>query len=739
MTSSTETNTNIDRWVMKSGLSAHTLAGDWYACPVEEFRQGFYQYDEDGWVPITVPAHWQQHPDLAGHSGRVVYRHHFSTPPPPEEARMAPEKLRTWLRLNGSFYWTEPYINGSSLEQHEGYFEPYEREITRLLEDDLENVLLVEVDCPDEHNKNDKRMITGIFSHWDCFDPAANPGGLWLPVELIYSGPVRLQCVRCRTESISADLAQISYTADVDAAAAGAAVLRWTITPRTFSGAVQTIEQRRMLRTGTQTVRGLFKLRDPRLWWTHDLGNPELYTITLEIFTDETISDRYSFGFGVRQFELRNWIPHLNGIRFLAKGNNYAPGDMRVATMTTARYEQDLHLACDCNMNFLRVHAHVDHPAFYDAADAAGILLWQDLPLQWLYRAEVLPEAQRQVRAMIRLLHNHPAIGVWCMHNEALFVGTTSDESLPTRLRTYSSSFGFSWNRDTLDTQLKQVAEKEDPQRPVVRSSGEFYVPFWRSGTDSHAYFGWYSSYGTLDDLERLRKRLPLNMRFVTEFGAQSFPNVESCLKFMPADIAEIDFDELAQRHSFQPDVMSKWLPWREAASLEELVEMTQDYQIFINRYYIDRLRYHKYRPTGGIVPFVFLDPYPAILWSIIDYWRVPKRSYYAMRMAFNPQYAFTLFVHRIYRIAEPIDLPIYIVNDAQYPVHHVHINARLFNPDGELIAEVTHVLSLDADCLAQEIDRLRLTPSTEGCYKLKIDLTEVELETHQVYDIEVR
>jgi beta-mannosidase len=608
-----------------------------------------------------------------------------------------------------------------------------------VLTHDLENTLLVEVDCPNEHNKFGKRMITGVFSHWDCFDPTTNPGGIWLPVDIHYSGPVRLQNVRCHTESMNDNLAQIHYIVDVDAAWHTPVVLRWTIAPHNFAGAVQTIEQRRTLRAGQQVLRGLFKLREPRLWWTHTLGAPNLYIMTLEIVVGDTASDRSSFVFGVRQFELRDWIPHINGVRFLAKGNNYAPGDMRIATMNTERCTQDLDLARACNMNLLRVHAHVDHPALYYAADSAGILLWQDMPLQWLYRVEVLPIARRQVQAMVRLLYNHPSVAIWCMHNEALFVGDTADESLPTRLRTYGASFGFSWNRDVMDTQLKRVAEKEDPRRPVVRSSGEFYVPFIKPGTDAHAYFGWYSSYGTLSDAETLRKRLPLNMRFVTEFGAQSFPNIESCARFMPTDLAEIDFDHLALRHSFQPDVMSKWLHWQETSSLEELIEMTQDYQIFINRFYIDRLRYHKYQPTGGIVPFVFVDPYPAILWSIVDYWRVPKRSYYAMQTAFSPQYVFTLFLPRVYYMAEPIDLPIYVVNDAPYPVHQVQITARLDNPESETLASVEHFLSLDADCKAQEIDRLRLTPTMSGRYALRVALTGVEQEVHQVYHVEVQ
>jgi beta-mannosidase len=737
MIDQTQTLTNVDRWALVTGLATHTLDKHWLIQKIDAFRQGSYPPDEGEWHAISIPSHWQQHDALEAYTGRVVYRCHFDAPTLPDSLSMQGHPLRTWLRFNGTFYWAEPFLNGTSLGRHEGYFVPYEREVTDRLAD--ENTLLVEVECPDEPDKFSKRMITGVFSHWDCFDPQANPGGIWLPVELHTSGPVRLHTARCHTDSFNASVAQLRYTAEVDAAQAGPVLLRWTITPRTFEGEPQVIEQRRTLRMGHQHIRGLFKLYEPRAWWTHDLGTPDLYTMTLEIVQHGVVSDRHTFVYGVRRFELRHWIPYLNGERLFIKGNNYAPGDMRIATMSLERCAQDMRLVRECNMNLLRVHAHVDHPALYHAANAAGILLWQDMPLQWLYRAEVLPEAHRQAREMVRLLYNHPSVAIWCMHNEPLFVGDTADETVGTRLRTYGSSFGFSWNRDVMDTQLKQMVEQEDPQRPVVRSSGEFYVPYLKPGTDTHAYFGWYSSYGTLVDGENLMRRMPPNLRFVTEFGAQSFPNVESCVKFMPADIADIDFDYLAQRRSFQGDVMSKWIPWREATSLQELVDMTQDYQIFLNRHYIDRLRYHKYRPTGGIVPFLFLDPYPAILWSIVDYWRVPKRSYAAMRMAFNPQYAFAIFEPRTYRVAEPLELPIYVVNDAHVPFAGLRLVTVLRNPHGEEIANVVHDdLALEADCLAQQVDRLRLTPTMQGRYTLHISLTGIEQETHQVYHVEV-
>ncbi len=726
-----------------------SLDGAWQLLPIDTFRQGFYPLEDGAWLDQELPAHWQQHPLLEHYAGKVVYRKRFpvSVAPSPssvvdhnpaqttDNGQRTTDATRWWLRLNGIFYWSQPYFNGVDLGRHEGYFAPQEHEVTSWLAAD--NTLLVEVECPDEHDKFGKRMITGVFSHWDCLDPATNPGGIWLPIELIATGPTRIKAVQLQTKVLGVAAAELGFRATLDTATASDVTLRWTLAPKNFAGEVQVIEQRRALAAGPQEIAGLLDLRDPQPWWTHDLGHPSCYTITLEVMHDDQVSDARAITFGLRRFEMRKWIAYLNGIRLFLKGSNYAPGDTRIATMTPERCAQDLQLAQACNMNMLRVHAHVDHPAFYEAADLAGILLWQDFPLQWLYRREVLPQALCQAREMIELLGNHPAVAIWCMHNEALYTADTTDEGIITFLRIYFSVFIWNWNRDVLDTRLTEVAQAADGTRPVVRSSGEYAVPLIRAGTDTHFYFGWYLKiYGVLRSWEPVIRRFPRNIRFITEFGAQSFPNLESCLKFMDADITKIDWQHLAERHHFQPGMLGHWLDWRAAQSLDELIRITQDYQIAVNRFYIDRLRYHKYRPTGGILPFMFNDSNPAIQWSIVDYWRVPKRSYDAMRLAFSPQYVFTLLDRDQYRVGEPIDLPIYIVNDAQRNVL-AELTARLHDDAGAELARIERSLTFPADCMALEIDRLRLTPDRPGVYRLLFSWQAAEGEiVEHGYDI---
>jgi beta-mannosidase len=709
-----------------------SLDGAWQLLPIDEFRQGFYPLDDEAWLEQELPAHWQQLPLLEHYAGKMVYRKRFQVTR--NQFRMASDEsdtrnsepvTRFWLRLNGTFYWSQPYFNGVDLGRHEGYFAPQEHEVTRWVAD--ENALVVEVECPEEHDKFGKRMITGVFSHWDCLDPATNPGGIWLPVELIATGPTRIKATLLHTEAFGADSAELRYRVSLNAAVAADATLRWTLAPKNFAGEVQVIEQRRALAAGAQDLAGVLQVRDPQPWWTHDLGHPNCYTVTLTVTQDGAASDERSFTFGIRHFELRDWIAHLNGRRLFLKGNNYPPTDTRLATVTPERCAEDLRLARECNMNLLRVHAHVAHPALYEAADQAGVLLWQDMPLQWLYRREVLPAASEQARAMVRQLYNHPAVAIWCMHNEPLYTADTKDDRLSTRGRIYFSVFVWNWNRSVMDKQLQQIAREEDPTRPAVRSSNEYAVPLVRKGTDTHFYFGWYGEiYGSLRGFEAVARRFPDNIRFVTEFGAQSFPNAESSAKFMSADVEKIDWEHLVARHHFQPKMLDMWTDWRSARSLEQLADISQNYQSQVNRFYIDRLRFHKYRPTGGVVPFMFMDSNPAIQWSVVDYWRVPKRSYAAMRLAFSPQYIFTLLDKDEYAAGAQIGVPIYVVND-QHRAVSCRLEASLRDPDGAEVAEVERAITLPPDCMAMEIDRLRLTPPRPGTYRLALALHPVQ------------
>ncbi|MBM4413011.1 MAG: glycoside hydrolase [Chloroflexi bacterium] len=704
------------------------LTHHWRMTPTNGFHQGNYTaIADDRWVSCVVPSHWQSEPLFRQYVGRMVYQTRFA-------AHIQPDR-RYWLRLNGVFYYCRAWLNDQELGRYEGYFTPHTCEVTHVIAAD--NTLTLEVSCPEEHDKVNKRLITGVFSHWDSLDSTTNPGGVWLPVELIETGPAHIRNLLLTTHHIAPHQAELRFRLQTDAVHACRADVHWRFAPRNFAGKVHTLTTTVALAARQHEASGLLHIPDPQLWWSHDLGHPALYQVTATLIINGQISDEVSFDFGIRTFEMKNWIPYLNGRRFFMKGNNYPPTDTRIATTTRARCAEDIRLARECHMNVLRVHAHVAHPDLYAEADAQGMLIWQDFPLQWIYRREVLEPAKRQVREMVQLLHNHPSVVIWCMHNEAVHVASTSDERLLTKLRTYWSVFVWNWNRDVLDTTLQHEVAVEDSSRPSVRSSGEYAIPLWHKGTDTHFYYGWYMIYGKLATWQQLIKRFPANTRFVTEFGAQSFPNHESAVRFMDADVHKIDWAKLQRQHSFQPDILAYWMDWRRATDLHQLIALTQQYQSHINRHYIDRLRLRKYRPTGGIVPFMFHDANPAVSWSILDYWRVPKQSYYAMQMAFRPQYLFCVVESETLAHGTSVDIPIMVVNDAPHEVA-VTIEIRLCAPDDRELVKVRHTRTLPSDAMAMRVDELRLQPDMPGHYRVQLQMRSAHDEMAQEYLITV-
>jgi beta-mannosidase len=697
-------------------MKVTSLNGRWELLPVSEFQD---RYPDGGWLEMEIPSHWQQHSDLESYAGRVVYRKSF-------EFRPAAGK-RYWLRLNGVFYRSAVRLNGALLGGNEGYFFPQQYEVTGVLRG--RNTLLVEVECPNEDDKSCKTLITGVFSHWDALDPKTNPGGIWLPVEIVPSGEVCIEHSQLRLDELGEDVAKLRAELQVDAVALTAAEVRVAFAPHNFEGKTQVFRREVQLRPGSSQLSIPVELKEPRLWWCHDQGFPHLYRVTAEVRTADgkSLSDRVEFNYGLRTFEMRDWTAHLNGRRVFLKGNNYGPGDTRIASMNRERCQRDLELARDANMNMLRLHAHIDHPAFYEAADELGMLIWQDFPLQWNYSKEILPEALRQVELMVQRLYNHPSVVIWCTHNEPGIQPEPNGRRWWWIVRTLFSLQLYNWNRERMDSQLKRKVEELDDTRFVVRSAGEWHLPLLRQGTDSHLYYGWYLHQDPSAKLESMARRL----KFVSEFGAQSFPNYESSIRFMNSDLSRVDWDRLEGRHGLQREIMDRWLDLSSFRDLQGLIDASQDYQTVLNRSYIDRLRYQKYRPAGGVLAFCFHDPNPAVQWSVLDYWRLPKRSYYDMQRVYHPQYVFTLLRSREFAVGQEIAVPIYVVNDSPEGYDDVAVSVEILGPDGERTthAEFSSALRADSEAELVRLLHLRFREPGKRLLRLRLEYAGDEFE----------
>ena len=137
-----------------------------------------------------------------------------------------------------------------------------------------------------------------------------------------------------------------------------------------------------------QTVSMRLALPGAKRWEPWRFGGQPLYGAELVAYAGGTESARVADTFAFRELKWdighRRWNFSVNGRQMFLRGAAYAPS-YRLDELTPKRMEDDLQIAKQANLDALRVIANVLPDEFYRRADAAGILLFQELPLTGTY------------------------------------------------------------------------------------------------------------------------------------------------------------------------------------------------------------------------------------------------------------------------------------------------------------------------------------------------------------------
>lgn len=699
------------------------LAGTWRAVEADEDLRRRYpasDFDDSTWEEVGVPGHWRSTAAFADSDGPLLYRTRFDAPPPVDGRR-------SWLTFDGLFYQGDVWLDGSYVGDTEGYFFPHTFEVTEALRDRVDHVLALELTCSPQRNRAAKRNITGELQHSDVLDPEWNPGGIWRPVRLTETGPVRITALRMLCAEATAERATVRFRAVLDAEGTCRVRLRTTIGDTDHE-----VEQ--PLSEGENRVLWQVVVDRPELWWPHALGDQPLHDVTVEVeLCDDTrtISDRRRLRTGLRQVRMRNWVWSVNGERLFLKGASQGPTRMAPAEARAEEFERDVVLAKEAGLDLLRVHAHVARPDLYDAADRHGVLLWQDFPLQWGYARGIRKQAVRQAHEAVDLLGHHPSIAVWCGHNApiALDLEPGEPKHVGRAVLRYAAGQQLpSWNKTVLDGSVKRAFEKADGTRPVVAHSGVLPHP-GSVGTDSHLWFGWY--HGDERDLAGALGTWPALARFVGEFGAQAVPETADFLE--PQRWPDLDWDRLARTHSLQKWVFDRRVPPADFATFEEWQRATQEYQAVVVRRHVEHLRRLKYRPTGGFCQFSFADGWPGVTWAVLDHERVPKRAYEALATACAPVIVTADRLPAECRPGDTLALDVHVVSDLRTPVHGMQVVAVLRWESGS--ASWSWAGDVPADS-CERVGMVRaVVPDVPGPLVLELDLAGPDVKAANRYE----
>jgi beta-mannosidase len=679
------------------------LAGEWKYLPYDgEGNMGLESLDDAGWPSMALPTSWylmgsKAYPPKARAAARIIEPGSpADLPAPPKDVGFDYEgtvwfrKTITWdggpgvpvLDLDMVDYYAEVFVNGASVGKHEGYFQRWAVDLTGALRKG-KNLVAVKVSAPalafDLAQQypvswpKQQNQIKGIFGYHDT-----RPGATSIRGQERGTGGI-LRGIGLRASS-GVDLVELKVT-PLDVSEASARLVVEAVTRNwgkkavdatlegTFHAKNFTWKGQLGLKFPVKAAPGLsrsvgeVKIDKPALWWSWDYGKPNLYTLdaTLGAPTTGKTAAATSFDEKVVSFGVRSvarddkWVVRLNGQRIYARGSNYIATQW-LSQADRAFYEKDLKLVVGANLNSLRVHAHLERPEFYDAADELGVMIWQDFPLQWGYTDEPRfhEEAKRQAVDMIDRYYDHPSILVWCMHNE--------------------SPHSMSWMKKKdeqqnarLDAELLAVAKQNDAAR----------IPHADSGAgDGHSYTGWY-----VFQIGDLVKGMPKE-RYITEYGAEGLPALETLKAMFDGDTLWPDtpLDWEAWKYAdFQPDQTFNLAKVKMGKTINDFIASSQRYQANLIRFQTEVFRRAKWTGTTGLYQFMFVDDWPSITWSVVDYYRRPKLAYATLRDSM--QRLLPSIEYDIHKAEGPIAL--WVVNDHLQPVPKAVVKWKLTDPKG--------------------------------------------------------
>ena len=495
------------------------------------------------------------------------------------------------------------WLDGAYLGDPEGYFFPHSFDVTALSRLGEDHVIAVEVTCNPERGTTGRRNITGLFQHSEAVDRRWNPGGLWRPVLVYDTGPVKLDRLRVLCRDADDTRAHLRLSARLESEIAQ------LVSVRTTADGTVVGETEHPLAAGTNEIEWSLDIDRPRLWWPRALGDQPLTEIGVELLVAGEVSDRRSRRTGLREVAWTDWVCSVNGERLFLKAANVLPTRPGLADASPADVRRDVELAVEAGLDALRVKAHVAHPELYQAADELGVLLLQDFPLQWGYARQIRREAVRQAREAVNALGHHPSIVQWCAHDEPIADAPQVEaDSRSRRLRRFVSQQLPTWNKTVLDRWIKRAFEQADPTRPTVAHGGVIPHLPQLDGTDTHLWLGWHR--GEIGELADVARVVPRVVRFVSEFGAQSVP--DSAESFVDVTAwPELDWEALREHHGLEVEVMDARVPPADHPTFGSWRTATQRNQAMVLRHHIETLRRLKYRPTGGFSFSWLADPAP--------------------------------------------------------------------------------------------------------------------------------
>lgn len=388
----------------------------------------------------------------------------------------------------------------------------------------------------------------------------------------------------------------------------------------------------------------------------------------------------------------RNFAFEVNGLQIFAMGADYIPEDNILTRQNRERTDMLLASAQESHYNCLRVWGggYFLDDFFYDVCDERGLIVWQDFmfacasyELNDTFEANISAE----IRQNIRRLRSHPCLGLWCGNNEM----ETQYETLawPKTKKQYYDYIRL------YEYIIPRLVKEEDPGTfywPSSPSSGGNYENSNAENVGDVHYWGvWHGN-------EPFTAYRSHHYRFLSEFGFQSFPSLQTVRRFTAEGDRNI-YSRIMEMHQRNTAANGKIMNYISQTYLypknfDELLYCSQLLQADAIRYGVEHFR--RFRGTCmGTVVWQLNDIWPVASWASVDYYGNWKALQYAEKRMFAPVLLSCEEHGEIDQKPNPNTLPVpvdisadlHVANETDQPVGGI-VKWSLRMPDSSVIRE---------------------------------------------------
>ena len=461
-----------------------------------------------------------------------------------------------------------------------------------------------------------------------------------------------------RTLHVDVDKAIAQVGVDVEVDAFGTrGPLSATVTLESPTGRRTSVELPLPGLASNRRASAVVPVHEAELWWTHDLGTPALYDVTLTVTEGSSTLLRERLRTGLRTVVLdRSPDPEqpgrcfrflLNDVPTYSRGANWVPPSTLRGSVTTEQVRRLVGTARRGNMTMLRVWGGgtYEQDAFYDACDELGILVWQDFMFACIdYPSEeraLQDEVAREADFQVRRLRNHPCLALWCGNNEVHGIHRAVYSTLE------PNDWGWHFFHGILPDTVSRLSPGTAywPGSPWADDD-----PRGTNGVhdgDRHAWEVWhgmdigaggpteFASKGERVHWSRYAHDLG---RFISEFGIHASPEQPTLERWTPPGSLSLRSGAFDGRNKDLPKDKGWALMAHETGeptTLTEYVDFSMACQAEGLKFGVEHYRRRQPHNNGTLV-WQLNDVWPGFSWSVIDYDLVPKAGFYTLQRAYQ-------------------------------------------------------------------------------------------------------